>query len=177
MAQAFVFGYGSLLADAAGIPCALGGHRRRFGVAMDNRRTIPGYKYFLAPDGGRPQVCVAFLDLEEDGAGTVDGVAFGVDAAVLAALDARERNYARVEVTDLLDADLGAPVWAFAGLPEARERYTRAAAAGTAVVSRAYLDGVREGFAAYGLGFHTEPSVPVVDLVRVEVPANGNGAG
>ncbi len=63
-----------------------------------------------------------------------------------------------MEVSGLLDADVGGPVWAYTGLPEARERYARAAAAGAAVVSRAYLEGVRAGFARYGLEFDTSPS-------------------
>ena len=169
MPPALVFGYGSLLQGAAGAPCRLSGHRRRFGVAMDNRRTIPGYKYYLDPDGGRPAVHVSFLDVVPDGAGSVDGVVFEV--ADLGAVDARERNYARVEVTGALDTELGAPVWAYLGLPEARERYAQAAAAGTAVVSRAYLEGVRAGFARLGLGFDTAVPLPVVDLVRVDVPS------
>jgi hypothetical protein len=65
--------------------------------------------------------------------------------------------------------------WVYAGRDDARARYERAAAAGRAVVSRAYLEGVRAGFAARGLGFGPEPDVPVVDLVRVDVPANGAG--
>ena len=174
MAPALVFGYGSLLAAAAGTPCPLSGHRRWFGVAMDNRRTIPGYKYYLDPaTGGRPAVHVAFLDVAPDGAGAVDGVVFEVPD--LEALDARERNYRRVEVTDSIDADVGGPVWAYKGLPQSRERYARAAAAGTAVVARAYLEGVRAGFASHGLAFDTSPDVPVLDLVRVDVPADGAG--
>jgi hypothetical protein len=82
-----------------------------------------------------------------------------------------------VEVGAALDADLGGPVWAYTGLPEARERYVRAAAAGTAVVPRAYLEGVRDGFAAYGLGFDTAPEVPVRDLTRVDVPGAVHGRG
>ena len=65
---------------------------------------------------------------------------------------------------------LGGPIWAYAGLPEARERYAAAAAAGRAVVARAYVDDVRAGFAAHGLAFDTLPEVPVMDLRRVEVP-------
>ncbi len=173
MASALVFGYVSLLTGAAGTPCRLSGHRRGFGVAMDNRRTIAGYKYYLDPDGGRPAVHVAFLDAFPDGAGVVGGVIFEVPD--LGALDARERNYARVEVSALLDADVGRPVWAYSGLPEARRRYSHAAAAGTAVVARAYLEGVRAGFARYGLDFDTPAPVPVVDLVRVDVPAVASG--
>jgi len=168
MGAAFVFGYGSLLRSGRGVPCRLHGHRRRFGVAMDNRRTIPGYKYFLDPAGRRPAVYVAFLDAVPDPAASMTGVAFEV--ADLATLDARERNYARVDVTAALDADVGGPVWAYRGLSQARERYSAGVRAGTAVVSRAYVDGVREGFAAFGLPFDTEPEVPVVDLELVPVP-------
>jgi len=171
MDPAFVFGYGSLLETGAGTRCRLAGHRRRFGVAMDNTRTIPGYKYFVdAATGARPAVCVAFLDVVRDGGPGVDGVAFAVSAARLEALDARERNYRRVEVGAALDVDLGGPVWVYMGREEARERYARAAAAGAAVVARAYVEDLRAGFAAHGLALDTAPEVPVIDLTRVEVP-------
>ena len=172
MDRAFVFAYGSLSAAGEGRPCRLPGHRRVWGVAMDNRRTLPGYKYYLRPDGSRPEVFVAFLDLVREPGAAVDGVVFEVPD--LGAVDARERNYARVEVTGALDAG---PVWVYLGLDDARERYTRARAAGSAVVARAYLEGVRAGFAAHGLEFDTAPEVPVVDLDRVDVPVNVNGAG
>ena len=171
MAPAFVFGYGSLLDGATGVPCRLAGWRRRFGVAMDNRRTIPGYKYFLdARTGARPEVCVAFLDVVPEPGASVQGIAAEVDAARLAALDDRERNYARVDVSAALDLELGGPVWAYAGLPESRERYAAAKAAGRAVVARAYVDDVRAGLAAHGLALDTVPEVPVMDLERIDVP-------
>ena len=170
MDPAFVFGYGSLLARGEGTPCRLGGHRRRWGVAMDNRRTIPGYKYFLEPGRGRPEVFVAFLDAVPEPGASCAGLAFGVDAAALGELDARERNYRRVDVTALVDADLGGPVWAYLGLEEARERLATGVRAGTAVVSRAYVEGVRDGFAAFGLDFDAEPELPVRDLTLVRVP-------
>jgi cation transport regulator ChaC len=170
MDPAFVFGYGSLLERGKGTPCRLGGHRRRWGVAMDNRRTIPGYKYFLEPGGGRPGVFVAFLDAVPEPGASCTGLAFPVDAAALGELDARERNYRRVDVTAMVDADLGGRVWAYRGLEEARERYEAGVRAGTAVVSRAYVEGVRAGFAAFGLDFDTEPEVPVRDLTLVRVP-------
>jgi len=179
MPPAYVFGYGSLLEPGTGTPCRLRGHRRRFGVAMDNRRTIPGYKYFLdAATGERPAVCVAFLDVVADGAAAVEGVAFEVSASALEALDARERNYRRVEVSDRLDADLGGPVWAYTGVEASRERYECAVRDGTAVVSRAYLEGVRAGFAALGLGFDADPhGLPVIDLTRIDVPVDGDIGG
>jgi cation transport regulator ChaC len=159
MAPAHVFAYGSLTEDGSGRPYRLRGWRRRWGVAMDNRQTIPGYKYFLDAAGGRPAVHVAFLDLVPDPGAAVDGVVF--EAGDLGALDARERNYRRVE----LRAGAG-PVWAYVGLAEARERYET----GPTVISRAYLETVRAGFAAFGMGFGPEPELPVMDLTRVEVP-------
>ena len=173
MDTSFVFGYGSLLQRGDGVPCRLAGHRRRWGVAMDNRRTLPGYKYFLDPGGARPEVFVAFLDVVAEAGSAVEGLAFPVAADVLAGLDARERNYRRVDVTAYVDAGLGGTVWAYQGLHEARERYAAGVRAGTAVASRAYLDGVRAGFAAFGLGFDTEPEVPVRDLTLVRVPERG----
>jgi hypothetical protein len=113
---------------------------------------------------------VAFLDVVPEPGAAVQGIAAEVDAARLEALDDRERNYARVDVSAALDLDLGGPVWAYAGLPEARERYAAAVAAERAVVARAYVDDVRAGFAAHGLAFDTLPELPVMDLERVEVP-------
>ena len=152
--MAFVFGYGSLAEPGAGRPLRLAGWRRVWGVAMDNRVTIPGYKYFLDGAGGRPAVHVGFLDLVPDPAASVDGVVF--EHADLDGLDARERNYRRVQVDGL---------WLYTGLEEARQRF----AAGPTVVSRAYLESVRAGFAAHGLGFGPEPALPVLDLERVDV--------
>ena len=93
--MALVFGYGSL-ADPGGRPHRLARWRRVWGVAMDNRVTIPGYKYYLDPAGARPAVHVAFLDVVPDAGAAVEGRAIEVEDLV--ALDARERNYRRVEV-------------------------------------------------------------------------------
>ena len=64
----WVFGYASLVADAAAggaVEAELMGFRRALGVAHDNRRIIPGYKTYLRRDDGtRPDVYVAFFDLE-----------------------------------------------------------------------------------------------------------------
>jgi cation transport regulator ChaC len=168
----FVFGYGSLLAPGDGLlRCRLRGYRRGWGVAMDNRRTIPGYKVYLDGAGDRPEVFVAFLDLVADTGGSVGGVAFPVGPDELAALDARERNYARVEVTGLVQGDVGGPVYAYLGLPEARARLSAARSAGTAVIARAYLEAVVAGASAAGETLEP-PDLPVRDLTRVDVPAN-----
>jgi cation transport regulator ChaC len=170
--RTFVFGYGSLLRLEGGIPCRLLGHRRAWNVAMDNRRTIPGYKYYVDPDTGeRPAVRVAFLNVYRAPAGAVNGLAFPVDPEALEPLDRRERNYDRVDVTGQLDVDLGATVWTYVGSDAARERFE----SGAAVVAQGYFDDVRGGFAtARGLeAFErsTDPlTVPLRRLTRVDVP-------
>ena len=184
---AWIFGYGSLLSRPRAVvrpsmdgeaPCALHGHRRRWDVAMDNRRTIPGYKVYLdAATGAQPPVYVTFLDIAPDADAWVNGLVFPVDAAMLPSLDRRERNYERRDVTDSLDADVGARVWAYFGREDARRRYEAGMASGTAVISRAYHDNVLRDFASFGPAmleaFHattTEPAVPLRDLRRVPLP-------
>jgi len=168
----FVFGYGSLAAGAGGRRARLEGHRRVWGVAMDNRVTIPGYKaYRLRADGSRPAVFVAFLDVVAEPGAWTDGVLFAVDGAALGVLDARERNYERVDVSAAVP---GAPglVWTYRGSAAGRARLRRGLRHGSAVVDRAYLDAVRAGFAALGIADDADPGgLPVMELERVELPA------
>jgi cation transport regulator ChaC len=169
---AFVFGYGSLARRPDGLPCHLLGHRRAWNVAMDNRRTIPGYKYYVDPDTGeRPPVRVTFLNLYPAADGRVNGSAFPVTADELDVLDRRERNYDRIDVTRLIDVDLGGAVWTYVGSEAARERF----AAGAAVVAQDYFDAIRGDFAATGgleaFDRSTDPlTVPLRRLARVDVP-------
>lgn len=150
-----VFGYASLTA-AGGPPARLAGRRRVWGVAMDNREAIPGYKvYEDAATGERPAVHVAFLDVAEDPAAVVDGVL--LEVADLAVLDARERNYDRVEV--LTDAG---PAWTYVGSAAGRARFAEGLAAGTLIVHDGYLTLV---------GNAPAPPCRVVALRRVELPA------
>lgn len=165
-----VFCYGSLAADLGGRPAVLRGARRLWGVAMDNRRLIPGYKVWLDPDDGtRPPVHVAFLDLAPAGPhATVRGVLIPVSHEQLAGVDARERNYARTEVGERV---AGAPpdadrIWTYVGTPAGRARFRAGVATGSAVVARAYLDAVRCAFSAA----IPSPPVPVRRLVRRDLP-------
>jgi len=170
----YVFGFGSL-ATRDGVPCRLRGHRREWGVAMDNRRTIPGYKFYVDPvTGERPAVFVAFLDIRPDPEREVNGVVFPAGGDALAALDDRERSYERIDVSDLVDLD--GRVWAYRGRAAARERFAAGRRAGTAVVARLYLEQIRAGFAAYGaleeFDRSTDPwGPPLRDLRRIDVPA------
>jgi hypothetical protein len=144
--SAQVFAYGSLAAEVTGRPCVLRDHRCGWGVAMDNRRTIPGYKVYVDPETGeQPAVYVAFLCIWPEPGSSVSGVAFTVDDAGLAALDARERNYDRRDVAGLVVPDPGATVWAYVGRAAGRERCAAGRASGTAVVTEEYLARVPGG--------------------------------
>ncbi len=181
MASQYVFGYGSLAAELrdAGFAAELPGFRRAWGVAMDNRRDLPGYKYYTTPDGVRPAVFVSFLDIAPATGGAssaVNGLCLPVGAGELERLDRRERNYARVDVSGLIDVRR-ARVWAYVGTAEARERLRTACAAGRAVIDAAYLRAVTAAFATLGPEelARCQPSlepgaIPVRELNRHELP-------
>jgi gamma-glutamyl AIG2-like cyclotransferase len=125
--RAHVFGYASLVSAAHRL-VTLCGHRRVWGVAMDNRVAVPGYKVYERADGSRPAVDVAFLDLQPDPQAAITGGLLPVDADALAALDARERQYRRIDVTAAIDPapPAEARVWTYVGRPPGRERVRRA---------------------------------------------------
>jgi hypothetical protein len=136
---------------------------------MDNAQDVPGYKHYRTPDGERPDVMVAFLDIAPRADGVVNGVAIPVDEAELPGLDRRERNYRRVEVTDSLDRRLPGPVWAYVGLRASRERAVAGRRAGRLVVASSYYERVTEGFDVIGEreAFHRltpAPPAPVAEL-------------
>lgn len=172
-----VFAYGSLVREHPGAPAALlRGAARWWGVAMDNSADIPGYKHYRDATGRRPAVHVAFLDLRSAPGVEIAGVLVPVDDAVLAALDARERNYVRTEVTASIGGtDVAGRVWTYVGTPGGRARLVAAKAAGAAVVHRQYVERVEAGYDALGDGSldafraTTDPhDLPLADLERVE---------
>jgi hypothetical protein len=129
---------------------------------MDNTRDLPGYKYYVDPETGeRPAIYVAYVDLAPEPGARTTGIQFAVDEEALDALDRRERNYERAQVAD--------GVWAYMGTPAARERFARGRANGTAVVSRAYYDAVRDGLAQIGASLDPPP-VPLRRLTRIDTP-------
>jgi hypothetical protein len=150
VAAQYVFGYGSLAADRRdqGFAAQLHGYARGWGVAMDNARDLPGYKWYADEAGRRPEVFVAFLDITEYPGGAVNGLCLPVSDSELPALDARERNYRRADVSDRIG--IGARVWAYMGSDAGRERLHRGRQTGTAVIARDYLESVRVGFTALG---------------------------
>ena len=146
-----VFGYASPVAAPAAARAVLRGHRRVWGVATDNSIAVPGYKPYALPDGTRPQLAVAFLDLEPAIGAEIDGALPAVDAAGLAALDTCERQYERLEVTGLVHPPPATPVWTYVGRAPGRARVA-AGRTGTApiAIQRSYVELVEAAFAGLG---------------------------
>jgi hypothetical protein len=142
---------------------------------MDNRDTIPGYKYYLDENGARTDLFVAFLDVQPDHTGSVNGCCTPVTPEDLRHLDHRERNYTRIEVTDAIADPLGR-TWMYIGSSSGRRRLSLGREAGRAVVSREYLDHVEAGFRALGSNeyavFRSSSALdglPIRDLVRIDL--------
>jgi cation transport regulator ChaC len=167
----YVFGYGSLTQVAGSRRAQLRGYRRAWGVAMDNAVDLAGYKCYLRPDGSRPAVLVAFLDVLHAPGASVSGVCFPVEHAALAALDARERNYERVDVTAHIDPAPGR-TWTYIGSREGRARFARGSEEGRVVISGEYLQRVEDGLRTLGdgVGSVAPGGLPVWELRRVELP-------
>jgi len=168
--EQYIFGYGSLTSFGIGLSARLEDHRRVWGVAMDNRMTIRGYKYYRLPaDGTRPAVFVAFLDMVAEPRTHTDGVLLSVDDATLRSVDRRERNYDRFDVTASV-SDAPGRIWAYRGTQDGRERLRLGRTRGTAVVDRTYRDSVLLGFAEHGIGDDLDTGgLPLIDLERVDL--------
>ncbi len=142
---------------------------------MDNTETIPGYKYYLDENGARPDVFVAFLDVQPDRTGSVNGCCTPVTPEDLRRLDHRERNYDRIEVTHAIGDSLGR-TWMYVGSRSGRRRLSLAGETSRAVISREYIDRVEAGFRALGSNeyavFRSSSdlgALPIRDLVRVDL--------
>jgi hypothetical protein len=175
-----VFSYGSLVCGDArrgvpGVPVRLHGWQRGWGVAMDNTRDLRGYKHYLDRGGGRPALFVAFLDIRPAPGHWVNGLLRPVDAGELVRMDARERNYRRVELGAQLLGTLG-PVWTYVGVEHARERRRRGLETGRLAVAREYHDRVLGGFARLGSGhledFHAATAALPCPLLELRVVAH-----
>jgi hypothetical protein len=173
-----VFGYGSLAGELQGDLVGLRGWRRVWGVAADNEHALPGYKrYLLRSDRSAPAVHVAFLDIVEDPDCAVNGVIAAVNAEALAALDRRERNYDRIDVTAAIDNPPPGRVWTYVGSLAGRARLRDGVDRERAVVARDYAERVHAAFRAMGEGEYRRflassdlDHLPVLDLERVDLP-------
>jgi hypothetical protein len=159
----YVFGYGSLVAMSgeltlegrawAPVPGRLRGYRRYWGAATDNWEATPPQKHFLDPDSGEQlRIRVAYLDIEEEPNRTVNGLAVPVDRRRLSEIDAREKNYLRIGVSEAFEPAPPRPVYAYRATEEARERCRRHQPDAEVFVSSDYLAAVRRAFAELGEG-------------------------
>jgi hypothetical protein len=115
---------------------------------------------------------VCYLDIDERPDAVVNGVALEVGADELPALDARERNYERRDVTGQLSVRLGGRVWAYVGRRAGRARAQRGRRERRLAIASSYLQRVQAGFDALRqrrrFDLLTEPTgVPVADLMLV----------
>lgn len=185
----YVFGFGSLAGETsdsdkvaldprAAVLAQLPGFRRIWGVAMDNTVDIPGYKSYRDVNGERPAVMVAFLDITPDVGTTVEGVCQPVTAQQLAALDARERNYVRIDVTAALVGQPAGRHWLYLGSQHGRERARLGRMQGRLAVAQEYYRQVRQAFERLGrlpafLNSTDHPGPILRELTRVDVTDEG----
>jgi cation transport regulator ChaC len=171
----WVFAYGSLLPAGhlalpeGAVAADLIGWQRSWSVAMDNSVDLPDYKHYVAPDGHRPDLMVCYLDIDERPEALVNGVALKVGADELPALDARERNYRRRDVTGELSVHLDGRVWAYVGRRAGRARAWRGRRERRLAIASSYLEHVVAGFDALRQRRRFEllteaAGVPVADL-------------
>ncbi len=180
---AWIFGYGSLVS-----PTSLA---RTIGRAVDARSEI--FVAHLAGFGRRWNYgslnlrgdwhhdgvdveggVVISLGLGTSGDERCNGVVVRVSDDELEALDWRERDYERTDITDQVDVEiderLDAPVVTYVPRPSAIERYVAARDARRGAVRASYWQLVHAAFGDLG-GEHPElfeetpaPDVPVVDM-------------
>ncbi len=186
MADTWVFGYGSLVdprslartidrlaeigVDAFQADLAGYGRRWNYGtMAVGESVDEPGREWRIVA-----------LGLEVAAHESVNGLIARVDDDDLAALDRRERNYDRVDVTAAMtfaaDIDVGAIV-TYVPRAEPVERFERSRADGTAAISKRYWDLVDAAFAALGpeqqeryRATTPDAGIPVVELHERFVP-------
>lgn len=163
----YVFGYGSLVSpksfsssllrnswDGDDFPLAtLRGYRRIWNVAMDNSKTISGYKRYSDVNDPQsfPACFVSFINIEESDADEITGVIAEVSENEMALLKKRERNYFLKEVTEsILHAPVDGRVYTFIGSEEAKVRFDRGLKSNTSVISADYESFIEDAFRTRG---------------------------
>lgn len=189
MSGLWVFGYGSLVSPASfghtlgrslrpGIDlheAEIGGYGRRwnYGVASMRGETDE-------PDGSVRYWTIVALGIVESRDETVNGVIGWVEGDELVALDLREQQYDRVDVTGLATVhgiEVRGPIVTYVPRREPRALYESARDRGEAAVERRYWDLVDGAFADLGADRRERyrattpaPDVPIVAMRRDTVP-------
>ena len=188
MSGVWVFGYGSLVSPESfghtlgrgfhrGVdfhPAVLRGHGRRwhYGVMSLVGRSDEH-------DGSTRSWTIVALGIAAADGETTNGVIGWVADDELPSLDARERNYDRVDVTDLTDVSrpVEGRIVTYVPQREPIAHYEAARDRGEAAVERRYWDLVDGAFAELGPGeqrrYHDTtppPDIPIVAMRRDSVP-------
>lgn len=158
----YVFGYGSLVKGEEQIEkyvgqktmityCHLFGYKRVWNVAMDNRIVVEGYKYYNDDSGNRYGGYVTFLNIQESNPeDKLLGILFEVSEEKLPELDARERNYDRIDVSNLLDVNVEGKVWVYIGKKDAINRFDKGVAEGIIAINENYHNLVEDAYRKVG---------------------------
>jgi cation transport regulator ChaC len=176
----FVFAYGSLM-DAESASVTLGrlpvltqarlmGYRTAWNVAAQINEGSHTDRTAHYADGGIYNGLIVPIGLERGDAYTTSGMLLEVTSAELLALDAREINYDRSEVTEQVEwLEGNAPnepyiVYAYVPKPTSVEMLHRAADSGTkVVVMRSYIDLLQRAAQKYAYTIPT-PKWEVQDI-------------
>lgn len=175
--------------------CGLRNFRRCWTAAMDNRLNTPGYKYYVEkpthsgrenhqaqenPSQNkdyRPNGFVTFLNIRPCSKTTITGIVFEVSNQELKHLDQRERNYRKLDITDMMDTSLSEQVYAYMGLEESEQRYQQGLLTKSAMISKDYYDLVYNAYESLGpqaladyLKTTDTPAIPIVELEKRQVP-------
>ena len=179
----WVFGYGSLVSPesmARTIGRVVAPHEGWLAAHLDGfgRRWNYGSMHqrgdWHGPDGFVESGVVVCLGLEPAADERCNGVVIRVTEDELAALDWRERDYDRTDVTDAVAPEEGVVagrVVTYVPRPSAIERYERARDHGRAAIRRGYHELVDRAFHALGAHHRHEyangtprPDVPIVEF-------------
>jgi hypothetical protein len=142
----------------------LRGFSRSWRVCTDNTDPDRAVTY-LDSEGAPPRpIQVLFVTVLPDPGGTVEGLLLRLTAEQLTALDLREGNYVRRNVTDAVPNPGDGPdvIWTYVAKPSQVARADAGLAAGTACIRRDYLDRLSTLEREAPL-----PNVPVIALIRV----------
>lgn len=196
MSGFWVFGYGSLVSQASfgstvgrtpqpGVDfheAELHGYGRRWNYGVASRRGESD-----ASDGSVRQWTIVALGIVASDGESANGVIGWADPVEIEALDRREQQYDRVDVTDLVvvrDAEVDAPIVTYVPRREPRARYEEARDRGEAAVEQRYWDLVDGAFAALGpdrreryRATTPDPDIPIVAMRSDGVPVRHRAHG